>query len=286
MWVLSEVSGDARGTGVMTLNGNGATLMTFKNKGGVMGMRPNQGNGWDRGTRWVGGAMLALAACGAHADDDGRWLSEVELSLGGSAGNTRTFDLRSAMRSERTDGERRFRFDATYYYSESEGEQNQGRFSGGVRNDWGSEVSPRLYFLQARYDHDEFRAWTHRASAHGGIGHYFVRREGLELIGRAGLGASKEWDRTEDVQPEGVLGFEADWRINDRQRLHAETTLFPDLDDLPEFRWVSSVAWRVQVSELRGISLSLGAETEYESDTGPGVRNYDVTYFVGVMVAF
>jgi putative salt-induced outer membrane protein YdiY len=230
--------------------------------------------------------LAALAGAMPVGADDGRWESEVDLSVGGSSGNTRTFDLRTAARTERTGGDRRLRLDATYFYSESDGEQNQGRFSAGARNECASDESPRLYFLQGRYDQDEFRAWTHRAATHGGLGHRFVQREGLELIGRIGLGASKEWDRTEPVQPEGVLGFEADWRINDRQRLQAETTLFPNLDDLPEYRWVTTVAWRVQVNELRGISLSLGAESEYESETEPGIRGYDIAYFVGLTVAF
>jgi putative salt-induced outer membrane protein YdiY len=230
---------------------------------------------------------LALSAITALAETESpRWLSELDFSVGGSSGNSRTLDLRTAFRTDRDEERRRLRFDASYFYSESEGEQNQGRLSAGARSDWSIEASRWLYFLQLRYDLDEFRAWTHRASTHGGMGYHFSRREDLKLIGRLGAGASKEWDATEDVQPEGVLGFEADWRISERQRLTAESTLFPTLDDVPEFRWVSTVAWRTQLDGMRGISLSLGVENEYESETPPGIRNNDLTYFVGLTLAF
>jgi putative salt-induced outer membrane protein YdiY len=235
----------------------------------------------------VAAVTLTMFAFAASAEDTGRaWLSEAELSFTGARGNARTLDVRGALRTERERPDSRLRLDAVYYYSEAEGEQNQGRLSAGARQDWTPAASLWLYFLQGRYDYDEFRAWTHRGSTHGGFGYHFVRSDDLKIIARGGVGASKQWDITEDLQPEGVLGLEMDWAFSPGQRLTAETTLFPDLDDLGEYRWVSTLAWRVQVSQLRGIGLSLGIESEYESESAPGIRNYDATWFVGLTVAF
>ncbi len=230
-------------------------------------------------------ASLLIATGVALAEPDG-WQSEADLSFAGASGNTDTLTLRSAVRTERAFNGNRLRLEASYRYGESDDVKDESRATAGLRNDWSPEDSALLYFGQLRYDFDEFRAWTHRASAHAGLGYKLLQNDTLTVTGRLGAGASREWDATEDVQPEGVVGLEADWRIDERQRLTAETTLFPELDDLPQHRWVTTVAWRMQVSRARGLSLSLGLENEYESETPPGIRHNDLKYFAGLTISF
>ncbi len=219
-------------------------------------------------------------------DVESEWLSEFDINVGGSTGNTETFDLRVAFRTERETERERLRIDASYFYGEADNVKNQSRLTAGIRNDWYIADSPWSFFAQGRYDFTEFREWKHRASAHGGAGYDFVRSEELRVIGRIGAGASKEWKRTDDLTPEGLLGLEADWKISDRQRLIAETTLFPELDDFFEFRWVSSLSWRMELDNLRGIFVTAGLENEYESTTDEGVDHNDLRYYAGLTVAF
>lgn len=214
------------------------------------------------------------------------WLSQIDLSLSGAQGNTDTLSFRTGFRTVKETDYYRWRFDASYYYGETDGTTNKNQATAGVLRDWLLPDSPWLFFAQGRYDYDNFRDWRHRVSGHGGLGYEFIDTEELTLIGRLGAGAAKEWQRSESLRPEGLLGLELAWNISDRQSLGAHTTLYPDLGDFFEFRVVSGVQWTMQIDQARGLALNAGIDNEYESQTDPGVKNNDLRFYAGITFKF
>ncbi len=220
------------------------------------------------------------------AADAPKWKSQFDLGFSGSQGNSRTFDFRIAFQTEHETDTDRWRIDAAYFYGKSAGETTKSEGTLGVLKDWLMPNSPWLYFAQARYDFDEFRSWTHRVSGHGGAGYEFIHTDELTLIGRIGAGASKEWERSQPIRPEGLIGGDLSWQINDKQKLAAHTTLYPDLGDFFQFRIVSGVVWNMLIDEANGISINVGVDNEYESITEGDSKHNNLKYYGGISIGF
>lgn len=214
------------------------------------------------------------------------WESQIDLGFAGSRGNSDTLDVRAAFETRLETETDRWRIDAAYYYGESDGETSKNQFTAGVLKDWLMPDSPWLIFAQARYDYDDFKQWLHRASGHGGFGYEFFNTDEFLLIGRVGAGAAKEWKPSDSLRPEGLLGAELRWKINDRQTLSAHTTLYPDLGDFFEFRVVSGIAWNMAIDTARGLSLNFGIDNEYESSTEGDIEHNDFKFYGGLSIGF
>jgi putative salt-induced outer membrane protein YdiY len=215
-----------------------------------------------------------------------KWKSSIDVGMSGSQGNTDNLDFRVAFETLNETDIARWRIDASYNYGETNSEKNKSQATVGVLRDWLMPDSPWLIFAQGRYNYDEFRDWTHRATGHGGVGYEFIKTDTYLLIGRLGAGAAKEWKRTESLRPEGLIGGEFRWNINDAQTLSAHTTLYPALDDFFEFRVVSGVRWTMMLDRARGLALSAGIDNEYESETDPGIKKNDFKFFAGITFKF
>ena len=115
------------------------------------------------------------------------------------------------------------------------------------------------------------------------------RREDYQVTLRAGIGLrfASSTPANEDIRPEGLeFGFDMDWQISERQKLHVDTTIFPDLDDTGEFRTLSNVAWSMLIDEERNISLNAGLANEYQSQVAAGREHNDLRIFAGLQIDF
>jgi hypothetical protein len=103
----------------------------------------------------------------------------------------------------------------------------------------------------------------------------------------AGAGALKEFGSDDDeVRPEGLLGLEGEWQIAEKNTLVFASTFFPDLNELGEYRWVSSAGWSYLLDEKNKLSLTAGVQYEYDSVVDPGDEHYDLRAFVGLQLDF
>jgi len=234
----------------------------------------------------IGALLLAgTTLCFADEEDEG-WKQRFLLDLSGSAGNTDSFDMRTGWRANQRTERRRRWLDATYYLGFSDGHRDQSAFTSGVKQDWLVPDATWFAFGQGRYDFDDFRAWRHRVSSHWGLGDELRKTETFELLGRLGVGASKQWERTEDIQPEGLLGLDLLWEITDASEFVASSYMYPELDDFFEYRLVSNAEFNAEIDHQRGMSLIAGVEHEYESSVGKEVKNWDLRYYAGISIAF
>ncbi len=206
--------------------------------------------------------------------------------MSGSSGNTRDFELNTGWRARKETERHRHRLDASYLYGEAENVRTKTAATAGALNDWLVPDATWFAFAKLRYDFDDFKAWTHRANSHAGLGEQLLKTENAEILGRLGLGASKQWEPTDDLQPEGLLGLDGEWSINEQQSFIASSYLYPYLDDWPEYRLISNAEYNIQLDQARGINMHAGIEHEYESSVGTETRNWDLRYYAGISISF
>jgi putative salt-induced outer membrane protein YdiY len=209
--------------------------------------------------------------------------------LGGALtdGNTENASITSTFTALREDERNRTLFDAGYFFARSNDETSENRFTAGVRHDWLKPGEKVFYFGTARYDYDEFQSWDNRVQAHLGLGYRLLEPPKWKLNLLAGAGALKEFGSDDDdVRPEALFGLEGEWQIADKHTLTFASTIFPDLGDLGEYRWVSSAGWSYLMDEKNRLSLTAGVQYEYDSLVDPGNTHYDLRAFVGQQMDF
>jgi putative salt-induced outer membrane protein YdiY len=178
-------------------------------------------------------------------------------------------------------------FDAGYFYAQSDGDRSQNRSTLGGRNDWLNPGSKWFYFVDARYDNDEFQSWEARINSHVGIGYRLITPPKLTLNLLVGIGLVKEWgSENEDVRPEGLAGVEGKYDFSDKHAVAFSSTVFPDLEDTEEFRWVNTIGWSMAIDGEDQLSLTAGFQHEHQSQVDPGREKDDFRLFAGVQYDF
>jgi len=203
----------------------------------------------------------------------------IELGLSGASGNSRNSDLRLGYQRRADSAEQHSLLKSGYQRESSNGQTEENDFFTELTHDWLMPQSRWFRFAQGRYDWDDFEDWDSRIAVSGGSGYLFADRPGLRMAGRLGLGLSQTFGGDDDkLSPEGIVGFDSNWQVNDRQSLEASNTLYLQLDELGELRNLTSLAWLIKLDQFNGLNLKFGAENEYESDTGGDSRSNDFKY--------
>jgi len=214
-----------------------------------------------------------------------RWVSKLEAGINGSSGNTKTFGFIGGLVSEKKLPLDLWHFESRYFYGKTDGDEVMNRFYADLRKDWFfSDGSRYSFFAEGRYDRDRFQEWKQRATASAGVAYKFINKEKLFVGFRVGGAATKEWgvegpDRDTDVRPEGLLGLETKWKIDDRKEFTAQATYYPDLSDMPEYRLVASAGLSIRLDDKGAMTLRGGVEYEYDTHRADPFEKEDVRYF-------
>ncbi len=228
-----------------------------------------------------------VAAAVEAVEPEPEWDSRLTIAFGFSDGNTEQFNFNSIFRTVRENDETRLAFDAAYFFSQEDGNKTENKATVGAVHDW--FLDERWFvFAQARWEYDEFRSWRHRASGHAGVGYRLIDEENFKLTPRIGMGAAKEFGSPRnEIIPEGFAGLDMAWQITENQSLTASTYYYPYLNDLPEFRWINTVAWNIKIDQADGLSLSVGLLHEHESDPADdSIESNDFKLFGGLTFDF
>ncbi|MFA9479076.1 YdiY family protein [Phycisphaerales bacterium AB-hyl4] len=215
------------------------------------------------------------------------WEGSISLGFSGTDGDTRTNSVNSQFRARRETDEHRWLINAGYFYGRDGSASTQNEFRSELTKDWLLPESPMFLFAQGNYDFDHFRGWRHRFGAYAGLGYEVIKEDDLELVARIGAGSTYEVRGGRKFTPEALLGASLlRWNITENQRLTGSLTIFPNLEDLGEYRITSGLEWQVLVSEVDGLSVKLGIENQYESDPLPGSRHNNLKYYGAVVFEF
>jgi putative salt-induced outer membrane protein len=221
-----------------------------------------------------------------------RWVSKLEAGINGSEGNTDTFGFIGGFVSEKKTPTELWRVEARYFRTEVDGDPTQSRAYGILRKDWFFAADSRYsLFAEGRYDRDQFQAWKQRATVSAGVAYKFITTDRLFVGFKVGGAATKEWglegpDREDDVRPEGLLGLETKWKIDDRKEFTAQTTYYPDLSDTPEYRMISSAGLAIRLDDKGAMTLRVGVEHEYDTHRTDPFERDDIRYFALLIFEF
>jgi putative salt-induced outer membrane protein YdiY len=213
------------------------------------------------------------------------WDRRLELGANGSDGNSDTLNVLGGLHLGFENDYHRFRLTSAYRLNEDEGDRTANNAFAEAVNDWLHPDRRWFPFVETRWDYDEFEDWDHRIAAGAGLGWKFYDTERFQLLGRAGLGASRTFGgEDERWVPEALLGLEGAWTIAENHKLTFYNKLYPDLDETGEFRNLSGLAWIIALNEE--LSLKLGAENEYESFAPEGTEKNDLRYTGSLLIGF
>ncbi|MCZ6835133.1 MAG: DUF481 domain-containing protein [Planctomycetota bacterium] len=225
------------------------------------------------------------------------WASQLEFGGNITDGPTDTGNLVIRFRTTKTTPGNVTRADMNYRLSTNNGDRTVDRFDVGFFTEWNDEISKWSTFGQGRYERAEFDTWDERLTGSGGLGYRFLELkevdetgnpvEFLKLIGRVGGGLRQEFGSdNEDLAPEGLVGLDMNLRLSEDQHLLGITRYFPDLNESGEFRVESALDWSIAIDKLKGVSLRLGLQHEYDSQSASDISKNDISAQATLVISF
>jgi putative salt-induced outer membrane protein YdiY len=221
---------------------------------------------WYRATYWFGPSP---------------WDSGIELGLNGSTGTNESFSLRTGGYVKRKSKYSKLDFSLYHNRTASAGLITQNNAKMDFRNDWMlGDGSPWTLFAKGTLFYDGFQAYDLQTNANTGIGYQFFNLAELELTGRVGGGASREFGGPDNEWlPEGLFGFEYEQRLTATQKLACKLDYHPEIEQFSHYRLVTEASWEISLDKPSNISLKLSATDRYDTTpngTDPHLVNYSV----------
>jgi putative salt-induced outer membrane protein YdiY len=209
------------------------------------------------------------------------WDTGVELGINGSSGTSESLSIRTGWYVKRESRFSKLHLKGSYNHSTESGNATQNNAQFDVRNDWLlDDESPWTLYGTGEVFYDEFQAFDLQSSANSGIGYRFIHEPEVDLIGRFGAGASREFGGPDDRWvPESLLGFEYNQKLSQTQTFYGKLDYYPEWEEVGEFRLVADCGWQIQFAQPSNLSLKISASDRYDS-TPNGVEPHLVNYSV------
>lgn len=207
------------------------------------------------------------------------WQRSAEIGINGSEGNSQNMDAHIGLSAKFENSIKRWNISSAYNTSSSDETTSRSDFHAQFTRDFLLPDLPHFYFLRGRYDWDEFEDWDYRVDLSGGIGSQLIKTESWSLIGRTGLGFSKEFGGDNNGWiPEALLGLDNKWTITEHQSVELNTTFYPSLEELGEFRNISELNWNIGLADMNNLNLKLGLVNNYDSMSSADSKKNDFKY--------
>ncbi|MFN7021528.1 MAG: YdiY family protein [Phycisphaerales bacterium] len=217
-----------------------------------------------------------------------KWTGSVEAGFNTASGNSDRIGARFSLGLRREVPETVTTLNSTYNFGRNNNgiSEERARFDG--RNDWVQQGgSSWRFFVAGSGEYDRFQRWDWRASVNGGIGYDFIKEPDFTLIGRAGIGGSREYgDLSRGTRAELTPGLDLSWKIDDRSRLTASFDYYRDLDEFSIYRFVARCAYDILLDPESKMTLRVGIEDRYDETTlAPRSKN-DFELFTAIVFRF
>lgn len=244
------------------------------------------------------------------------WKGRAELGLNGQTGNKERLDVRAGIDVNRKSEGTRLNLYLKGQYAETNSERSANEVMGGTRAEW--DISERTYvFGKLDLEHDEFEDLEVRATATTGLGHFFVKRETLELKGWLGAGYEHETFKkdpepvpddlpkpttleesirqillitrqddvitttTDEVVAEAGYSYRQDFKKNFRFK-HG-ITYYPSVDDpFEQYRVTADTSMEFPVGKEPDWTVRAGVRNEFDAAPQEEVDKLDTTYYLNL----
>lgn len=215
------------------------------------------------------------------------WASTFDLSIDNSFGNTDEQSNRLAYTLNRRVEKNEFDLDMSYYHKVKNSQVTDNKYTIGGAHRWLKVGKAAYWFLNARYDYDEFKSWQSRVSLHLGPGYSLVKNDVVDLKGELGAGTRKEWGSINDnAKLEGLLAILFGWKIMQGQSLDLSASYMPVYTNFSDYRTRVSLNWRLNLNKEATWGILLGTLYEYQSIVDPGINQNDLRNYLGLQVSF
>ena len=207
------------------------------------------------------------------------WKRRMDLGIAGSAGKSKNHQVNIGFSADYDSEYTRISHKSAYFRAKSEEELSDHSLYSSINRDWLRPATPWFHFAGGRIDWDEFKDWDLRVNANGGVGYEFAKTENWLLLGRSGLGFNQTFSgEREEFTPEGLIGLETQWKMNDYQQIEFANSFYPSLRDTSEYRNLTALDWVLDLNSYVGVALKLGLLNEYDSATEAGINKNDFKY--------
>ena len=208
------------------------------------------------------------------------WAIRYELGINGSKGENGTFSMRTGGDIKRETERWKVDSSISYYQNRANRVETQNNAKFDSRLDRLLGDSPwTLYFL-TNLLYDKFQPFDMRLALNTGIGYHFLDLPEWKLLGRLGIGASREFGGPDDhTSQELLFGLDYEHHLSKMQRLTAKVDYFPEWNDFNQYRVVSDLSWEIDLDRPDNVSLKLSLQDRYDStagDVAPNLFNYAV----------
>lgn len=215
------------------------------------------------------------------------WKRQVELGVNGTTGPGDGQNARVIANLHRSTTKMTTHVTFSYAYGEHNSKRTQDRAEGSIRNDWNLDKSPWTLWCSGSGELDgQRRDADGRVGGAMGFGYVFEKTPKLSLVGRVGVGGSRELNGENAVTPElGIVALSADYKFNDQTSTYANVEYFPNQRDTDDFRTIMRAGIQTLLDKASSMNLRLGIEHRYDNALDADQTN-KLDYFMVLGFAF
>ena len=207
------------------------------------------------------------------------WKRSAELGINGNEGNTQDTDIHIGIKGDFSNTLKRWSVSSVYNNGSDDNETTKSDFFAQFTRDFLNPSTPHFSFIKGRYDWDEFEDWDHQIDLSAGVGTQFIKKDTWSLIGRTGLGISKEFGgENDDWTPEALFGIESLWTMSKHHSIEFKNSLYPNLSELGEFRNLTELNWKIGLADINNMNLKVGLVNDYDSLADGDSQENDFKY--------
>jgi putative salt-induced outer membrane protein YdiY len=209
------------------------------------------------------------------------WTKRLEIGGRLLSGNTEENFFNTALLFEKTTERFFTQIDAGGQYSAQQGNATSNRWFLNGNMDFNKRTEEKwVWFASSKNEHDEFENLLYRGTLSTGIGYRFFKEPKRRLITRLGPGVTYELftdPPNNRVSPDLFGEIESVWPLFDRTSIEHKTSIYPSLQDIDVFRFVSTSGLLIALDEGERWMLKLGLRHEFNSQPNPSREKSDYT---------
>jgi hypothetical protein len=195
------------------------------------------------------------------------WKRQIEIGMNGTTGPRDGQNARVIANLHRSTTKMTTHVTMSYAYGQSNSQTTQDRAEATVRNDWNLDKTSWTLWCSGSGELDSQRRDSDgRVGASMGFGYVFEKSPKLSLVGRVGVGGSRELNGENAVTPElGIVGLSADYKFNEQTSTYANVEYFPNQRDTDDFRTILRAGVQTLLDKATNMNLRLGIEHRYDN---------------------
>lgn len=215
------------------------------------------------------------------------WDGAVELGLAGTQGNSDVLKFRSGFNAQRKTATNTFNSDLFLSMARVNGRMTENKVLFLSRDEAALFHSKWSALLANTVEYDQFRTFNFREAVHSGLSRAWWKTDSTTFKTRAGAGVSYDvGPAVERWIPEGMFGYDFDWKLTDRQRMLSSGDCYPGMADWGQLRLRVRAAYELLIDPSFGLALRVGVQERFDSRPGPGTVQNDIDYFTTMLFRY